>query len=63
LPSAVIRRELEPVTFAEGMLLVVQPHVVSEDGRRAVQAGNLVVIESGGARPLQKHPMGFNTLC
>ena len=63
LPSAVIRRELEPVTFAEGMLLVVQPHVVSEDGRRAVQAGNLVVVEAGGARPLQKHPMGFNTLC
>jgi Xaa-Pro aminopeptidase len=63
LPSAVIRRELKPVTFAEGMLLVVQPHVVSPDGRRAVQAGNLVVVEAGGARPLQKHPMGFNTLC
>ena len=62
LPSAVIRRELKPVTFAEGMLLVVQPHVVSEDGRRAVQAGNLVVVEATGARQLQKHPMRFNTL-
>jgi Xaa-Pro aminopeptidase len=62
LPSAVIRRELRPVTFAEGMLLVVQPHVVSEDGRRAVQAGNLVVVEADGVRPLQKHPMGFLSL-
>ncbi|MBC7781865.1 MAG: aminopeptidase P family protein [Proteobacteria bacterium] len=62
LPTAVIRRELKPVTFAEGMLLVVQPHVVSEDGRRAVQAGNLVVIDADGARPLQKHPMNFLTL-
>jgi Xaa-Pro aminopeptidase len=59
LPSAVIKRELRPVTFAEGMLLVVQPHVVSPDGRRAVQAGNLVVVERDGVRPLQKHPMGF----
>ncbi len=62
LPTAVIRRELKPVTFAEGMLLVVQPHVVSEDGKRAVQAGNLVVIENGGVRALQRHPMGFRTV-
>jgi Xaa-Pro dipeptidase len=62
LPTAVIKRELKPVTFAEGMLLVVQPHVVSPDGRRAVQAGNLVVVEKGGARSLQKHPMGFRTI-
>jgi hypothetical protein len=32
---------------------------VSPDGRRAVQAGNLVVVERDGVRPLQKHPMGF----
>jgi Xaa-Pro aminopeptidase len=59
LPCAMIRRELTPVTFQSGMLLVIQPHVVSADARRGVQVGNLVAVEAGGARALQQYPMGF----
>jgi Xaa-Pro aminopeptidase len=59
LPCAMIKRELTPVTFQAGMLLVIQPHVVSADGRRGVQVGNLVAVEAGGARSLQRHPVEF----
>ena len=48
------RRAVEP-----GMLLVIQPHLVSEDGKRGVQVGNLVVCDGGGARSLQRTPMRF----
>jgi len=57
LPCAMIKRELAPVTFKEGMLLVIQPHVVTADARRGVQVGNLVAVEAAGARSLQKFPM------
>ena len=54
-----IVRELAPATFQAGMLLVIQPHVVSADGRRGVQVGNLVAVEAGRARPLQRYPVEF----
>jgi Xaa-Pro dipeptidase len=59
LPSAMIKRELLPFTIEPGMLFVIQPHVVSADGRRAVQVGNLVVCEKSGARSLQQAPIEF----
>jgi Xaa-Pro aminopeptidase len=59
LPSAMIKRELGPVTFQEHMLIVIQPHVVTADGKRGLQTGGLVVIEKNGARALQKYPMEF----
>ncbi len=59
LPCALIKRELAPVTFREGMLLVLQPHVVTADARRGVQVGNLVTVEARGARSLQRYPMEF----
>ncbi len=59
LPVAMIVRELTPVTFQAGMLLVIQPHVVTADARRGVQVGNLVAVETGGARSLQKYPVEF----
>ena len=59
LPSAMIKRELGDVVFEENMLLVVQPHVVTADEKRGLQAGGLVVVEKDGARPLQKYPMRF----
>ncbi len=59
LPCAMIVRELAPVTFRAGMLLVIQPHVVSADGRRGVQVGNLVALEEGGPRSLQRYPVEF----
>lgn len=59
LPSAMIKRELLPVTFEKGMLIVIQPNIVSADGKAGLQAGNLVVIEEKGARSLQRYPMEF----
>jgi Xaa-Pro aminopeptidase len=59
LPSAMIKRELAPFTVQAGMLFVIQPHVVSGDGRHGVQVGNLVVCESGGPRSLQQVDMRF----
>src|SRR5450759_2497949 len=59
LPGAMIKRELAPFTVEPGMLLVVQPHLVSEDGKRGVQVGNLVACDGHGARSLQRTPMRF----
>jgi hypothetical protein len=41
------------------MLTVIQPNVVTADGKRGLQVGNLVEITGTGARPLQKYPMKF----
>jgi Xaa-Pro dipeptidase len=59
LPGSMIKRELGPVTFRPGMLIVIQPNIVTADGKAGVQAGNLVVIEDNGARSLQRYPMEF----
>ncbi|MGZ9076371.1 MAG: M24 family metallopeptidase, partial [Burkholderiaceae bacterium] len=59
LPGAMIKRELGPVTFQKGMLIVIQPNIVTADGKAGVQTGNLVVIEENGARSLQRYPMEF----
>lgn len=59
LANAMIKRDVAPVTFREGMLVVIQPHIVSPDERRGVQVGNLVLIESSGARSLQRYPVTF----
>ena len=59
LPGAMIKRELGPVTFQKGMLIVIQPNIVTADGKAGVQTGNLVLIEDDGCRSLQKYPMEF----
>jgi Xaa-Pro aminopeptidase len=59
LPGAMIKRELGPVTFQKGMLIVIQPNIVTGDGKAGVQAGNLVLIEENGPRTLQRYPMEF----
>lgn len=59
LPCATIKRPQMKFTFQPGMLMVIQPHVLSPDGKRGVQAGNLVVIEKDGVRSLQHYPMEF----
>jgi Xaa-Pro aminopeptidase len=59
LPGSLIKRELTPVTFQPGMLIVIQPHIVTADSKAGVQVGNLVVVEERGARSLQKYPMEF----
>ena len=50
LGVAMIKRELLPFTVEPGMLFVIQPHVVSADGKRGVQVGNLVAVRSRPAR-------------
>ncbi|MCC7080898.1 MAG: aminopeptidase P family protein [Burkholderiales bacterium] len=59
IPSAMIKRPQMPVVFQAGMLMVIQPNVVTADGKRGLQAGGLVVIEEGGARPMHRYPMQF----
>jgi Xaa-Pro aminopeptidase len=57
--ATLIRRPQGTIVFQEGMLMVIQPNVVTADGTRGLQVGNLVEITRTGARPLQKYPMKF----
>lgn len=50
------------VTLAPGMALVVQPNVVTRDGRAGVQTGQLVLVTDDGHRPLQRFPRGCAVL-
>ncbi len=59
IDAVLIRRPLNEFTVEEGMLLVIQPNVVTQDGKRGLQVGNLVEITSAGARSLQKFPLKF----
>jgi Xaa-Pro aminopeptidase len=54
-----IRRPVNEFVVQEGMLLVIQPNVVTRDGKRGLQVGNLVEITPTGARTLQKFPIKF----
>ena len=48
--AALIKRPQNEITFREGMLMVIQPNVCTMDGKRGLQAGNLVEItRDGGA--------------
>jgi hypothetical protein len=38
---------------------VIQPNLVTPDGKRGLQVGNLIEVTKNGARPLQKFPMKF----
>jgi Xaa-Pro dipeptidase len=54
--------EMPDMTLKSGMVLVVQPNVVTRDWKAGVQTGNLVVVTNGGVRPLQKFPRGFQII-
>jgi len=45
-----------------GMTLVVQPSIVTKDGRAGVQTGGLTLITETGAEPLQLAPTGFRRI-
>jgi len=45
--------------FRAGMTVVIQPNVVTPDGRAGVQTGELVVITETGIEPLHAVPRGF----
>ena len=57
--ATMIDRPQNEIVFREGMLMVVQPNVVTADGKRGLQVGNLVEVTKTGARSLQKFPMKF----
>ncbi|MFC1491078.1 M24 family metallopeptidase [Nitrospinota bacterium] len=57
--ATLIKRLQNEIVFREGMLMVIQPNLVTPDGRRGLQVGNLVEVTKSGARPLQKFPLKF----
>jgi Xaa-Pro dipeptidase len=46
-------------TLATGMTMVVQPNVVTRDGRAGVQTGELLQVTDEGPRRLHAFPMGL----
>ena len=51
--------EQNKIVFKKGMLMVIQPNVVTPDSKYGLQVGNLVEVTEKGARSLQKFPMKF----
>jgi Xaa-Pro aminopeptidase len=55
-------RTLEPIpsfVFQEGMVVVIQPNVITPDQRAGVQTGELVMIGAGGAERIHAYERGF----
>lgn len=46
-------------TFAENMTIVVQPSIITKDGRAGVQTGELLLITKTGTERLHNAPEGF----
>jgi len=57
--ATLIERPQNEIVFREGMLMVIQPNLVTPDSKRGLQVGNLVEVTKNGARSLQKFPMKF----
>lgn len=49
--------------FAPGMMMVIQPNIITRDDRAGVQTGELVVVTETGAESLHKFPRGFRRVC
>jgi Xaa-Pro aminopeptidase len=56
------RREPPDGVLEAGMLLVIQPNVVTADGRFGVQTGELVEVTESGARSMHTAPRGLATI-
>jgi Xaa-Pro aminopeptidase len=50
---------LPEMTFAAGMTVVIQPNVVTRDGKAGVQTGELVLVTETGVERLHQAPRGF----
>jgi Xaa-Pro aminopeptidase len=50
---------LPEMTFAAGMTVVIQPNVVTRDGKAGVQTGELVLVTETGVERLHQVPRGF----
>ena len=48
--------------FQAGQMIVVQPNVVTRDGKAGVQMGELVVLTSDGVERMQNFPRGFEII-
>ena len=48
--------------FRAGMVVVIQPNVVTPDGRAGVQTGEMVLITETGIEPMHAVPRGFATV-
>jgi Xaa-Pro aminopeptidase len=51
--------ELPELTFKAGMMVVIQPNVVTHDGKAGVQTGECVLITKTGIERLHAAPRGF----
>jgi len=51
--------KLPDLTFTAGMMVVVQPNVVTRDGKAGVQTGECVLITKTGIERLHNAPRGF----
>ena len=51
--------KLPDLTFKAGMMMVVQPNVISKDGKAGVQTGECVLITKTGFERLHNAPRGF----
>jgi Xaa-Pro aminopeptidase len=50
------------MVLEEGMVLVIQPNVITTDERAGVQTGHLVVVSGEGHRPLHDVPRGLRRI-
>jgi Xaa-Pro dipeptidase len=48
--------------FRVGQMVVVQPNVITRDGKAGVQTGELLVITHSGPESLHRFPRGFETI-
>ena len=51
--------KLPELTFKAGMMVVVQPNVISKDGKAGVQTGECVLVTKTGFERLHNAPRGF----
>ena len=49
----------ETFVFHENMVVVIQPNVVTEDGRMGVQVGEMMRVKQHGVESLHRYPMRF----
>ncbi|MCH8149196.1 MAG: hypothetical protein IH987_14640 [Planctomycetes bacterium] len=51
--------KLPDITLRAGMMVVVQPNVITPDGKAGVQTGEVVLITDDGVERLHAAPRGF----
>ena len=67
LPPVISRADLETrrapdVTLEPGMMVVIQPNVITPDERAGVQTGELMLVTESGCESLHDYPRGFRRI-